>query len=133
MENTSTPRADAQPALAPTRLDLIARGGCASPAYLDVERTLDRARTMLDAPVPGRCPAGPPIAAYRALATRCAVHAERLFRDHVVGTATALPAGLTVPLPRWDADLPRLTYRLLLTYRQQAEERIAVLARAVRS
>lgn len=127
MENTTTPSADAQPARGPTRLDLIARGGVASPAHLDVERTLARARSMLDAP------AGPPIAAYRALATRCSAHAEQLFRRHVREVATKLPAGMTVALPIWSSDHARLTYRLLLTYARQAEERIAMLARAVRS
>jgi len=127
MENITTPRA-----ANPTRLDLIARGGVASPAYLDVERTLDRARGMLDTfSGGGRNPAGPPIAAYRALATRLSSHAEQLFRDHVREVSTTLPAGMTVSLPTWSSDGHRLTYRLLLTYAKQAEERIAMLVRAV--
>lgn len=125
MENTSTPSADAQPALV-TRLDLIARGGCASPAYLDVDATIHRAWALL-AEHPNRALS---IAQLRALATRCSAHAEQLFRDHVREVATKLPAGLTVGLPTWDSDSARLTYRLLLTYAQQAEERIA---QAVRS
>jgi hypothetical protein len=52
-------------AASPTRLDLIARGGCASPAYLDVDATLWRARRML-----GSGTRSAPIAALRALATR---------------------------------------------------------------
>lgn len=125
MESTLTPRA-AMPALAPTRLDLIARGGVASPAYLDVDATLCRARRMLGTPSGGSVnPAGPPIAAYRALATRCAAHAEQLFRDHVREVATRLPGGVTVNLPTWSSDYQRLTYRLLLTYAGHAEERIA--------
>lgn len=133
MENTSTPRAAAQPALGPTRLDLIARGGVASPAYLDVDATLWRARRMLGTPSGGgRHPAGPPIAAYRALATRCAAHAEQLFRDQVREVATRLPGGVTINLPTWSSNYQRLTYRLLLTYAQQAEERIAA-ARGGRS
>jgi hypothetical protein len=121
MENTSNPRA-----ASPTRLDLIALGGCASPAYLDIERTLDRARSMLDTSSGGgRNPAGPPIAAYRGLATRLSAHAEQLHRDHVHEVATTLPGGMTVSLPTWSSDYVRLTYRLLLTYAQQAEARIA--------
>lgn len=126
MENTSTPCAS------PTRLDLIARGGCASPAYLDVQRTLDRASLMLG-PTEDGLPVRAPIAAYRALAARLGAHAEQLFRDNVREVATKLPGGLTVSLPTWSSDYVRLTYRLLLTYARQAEERIAMLAPAVRS
>lgn len=129
MENTSTPRA-AMSALAPTRLDLIARGGVASPAYLDVDATLWRARRMLGESSGIARPA--PIAAYRALATRCAAHAEQLFRDHVREVVTRLPSGLTIALPTWVSDGQRLTYRLLLTYARQAEERIAMLVRGQR-
>lgn len=128
MENIATPRVAGQPA---TRLDLIARGGCASPAYLDVDATLARASWMLGLTAAGD-PRRAPIAAYRALATRLGAHAEQLFRDHVREVATTLPAGLTISLPMWSSDYARLTYRLLLTYSRQAEERIAA-ARSVRS
>lgn len=129
MENISTPCAAAHAhALVPTRLDLIARGGVASPAYLDVDATLHRAWVLL-AEHPNRAMS---IAQLRALATRLGVHAEQLFRDNVREVATRLPGGLTVSLPTWSSDYVRLTYHLLLTYAQQAEERI-VAARGVRS
>lgn len=121
MENTSNPSARS----APTTLDLLTRGGVASPAYLDVERTLDRARAMLGTPTGGSIrPSGLPIAAIRGLETRLRAHAEQLFADHVHDVATTLPGGITTRIRAWDSDTARLTYRLLLTYRQQAEERI---------
>lgn len=126
MEIIATPRATSA-ALAPTRLDLIARGGVASPAYLDVERTFARAREMLSLAMR---PA--PIAAYRALATRCMAHAEHLFRNHVREVETRLPAGITIRLPARDSDIARRSYRQMLEYGQQAEQRIASL-RAVRA
>lgn len=133
MENIATPRVAERPApaQAATRLDLIARGGCASPAYLDVDATLARASWMLGLTAAGD-PHRAPIAAYRALATRLGAHAEQLYRDHVREVATTLPAGLTISVPTWSSDYVRLTYRLLLTYSRQAEERIAA-ARSERS
>jgi hypothetical protein len=120
MENTSTPSA-----AGPTRLDLMTRGGVASPAYLDVNATLVRASLMLDLD-------SVPVRALCALAARLGAHAEQLYRDNVRDVTTRLPAGLTVSLPTWSSDYARLTYRLLLTYRQQGEERIA-MARGGRS
>lgn len=128
MENTAAPCATARSA--PTILDLLVRGGVASAAYLDVERTLARARRMLTPSGGSINPAGPPIAAYRALATRCTAHAQQLFRDHVREVPTRLPAGLTVALPMWDSDHARVTAQLLATYRQQCEGRIAEMVRA---
>jgi len=119
-----------KPTYSPTTLEMIANGA-ASPAYLDIEQTLDRARAMLaDHHLCELAAANAPIAAYRALATRLGAHAEQLFRDHVRETATPLLSGLTVTLPTWDSDHARLTYRLLLTYRQQAVQRIADMIRA---
>lgn len=113
-----------KPTRSPTALEMIARGDAASPAYLDVEATLARARYLLDiAPRSG-------VAQFRALATRLGAHAEQLLRDHVREQLTTLPGGITTRLPAWDSDHDRLTYRLLLTYRQQAEQRIADLVRA---
>lgn len=128
MENIATPCATARSAHAPTTLDLLTRGGVASRAYLDVERTLDRARRMLaDDAKPA------PIAAYRALATRCRLHAEQLRHDHVREATVTLPAGITTLLHGWDSDHARLTFLLLHTCRQQCEERIAVLVRGAAS
>ena len=109
---------------APTTLDLLTRGGVTSPAYLDVNATLSRAVWML-----GLARSRLPIAALRALETRLRLHAEQLFADHVRDVATTLPDG-TTRMRAWDSDMARVTYRLLLTYRQQAEERIAELVRA---
>lgn len=112
------------PTRSPTTLEMIARGGVASRAYLDVEATLTRARHLLDiAPRPR-------VAQFRALASRLGAHAEQLLRDHVREQLTTLPGGITTRLPAWDSDHDRLTYRLLLTYRSQAEQRIADLVRA---
>lgn len=107
-----------------TTLQLLTHGGVASPAYLDVERTLDRARVMLDS-------SRPVVAALRALATRLGAHAEQLKLDHVLEVPAMLPGGITTRLPTWDSDSARLTYRLLLTYRDQAEQRIRLLQSAV--
>lgn len=112
-----------KPTRSPTTLEMIANGA-ASPAYLNVDRTLTRARYLLD--IAPRAT----VAAFRALATRLGAHAEQLFRDHVREQPTTLPGGITTRLPAWDSDYNRLTYRLLLTYRQQAEQRITDLVRA---
>ena len=111
---TSTDR----PTCRMTTLEMIANGA-ASPAYLDVDATLWRARRMLGFSD-----------GITALATRLGAHAEQQFRDHVREHPTMLPSGLNVNLSTWDSDYARLTYCLLLTYRQQAEQRCAELARA---
>ncbi|MFN2626616.1 MAG: hypothetical protein ABR520_11105 [Mycobacteriales bacterium] len=125
MENILNP--GRAPTLAVTTLELLTRGGVVSLAYLDVERTLDAARRVLDRDDRVR---RAPIAALRALASRLGAHAEQLFRDHVREVPTRLPAGLTIRLPMWDSDSARLTSLLLVTYRQRCEGRIAIAVAA---
>jgi hypothetical protein len=122
MENTPSPRAADRPAPVHTTLQLIANGGVASPAYLDVERTLQRARVMMARDITSP-------KAFRALEARLRAHAEALFHAHVRETLTTLPSGLAVVLPCWGSDFARCTYRLLLTYREQADRMARVCAR----
>jgi hypothetical protein len=84
-----------------------------SQSYLDVERTLNRARSMLNRD-------GLPARAYRALAVRCAAHADQCRADHLGPRKAILPGGSTEILTGWDSDLSRLTWRLLRTYEEQA-------------
>lgn len=130
MENIATPRVAARSAHAPTTIDLLTRGGVASPAYLDVERTIARARVILDHDNLVR---RAPIAALRGLATRCGAHAEQLFVNHVHEVLTTLPGGITTCMPTWTSEYARVTAALLATYRQQAERRIALAVDVGRS
>lgn len=108
----------------PTTLSMIAP--VASRAYLDLEHTLTRAALILVAPRTN-------IRALRAIEVRIRAHAEQTFRDHVAEQRHSLKSGLTVTLQTWTSDHARLTYRLLLTYCVQIEQRIADLVAADRA